>query len=162
MPERGALPRLSPGFLLVHVALPLLVGGLIYVGWRVDHLFMFTWFDALGLTPLVEVIRAFAAPARPYVPGWVLFSVPDGTWVYAAVAFFGRLWRDGPLWAQVLWIGIAPALAIGGELGQVPGWVPGTWDWVDTLCYVVAAAVAFTFAWKPWHEAGPEAAAEAG
>lgn len=146
-----ALPRLTLGYLLVHVALPILIGGMIYVCWRVDHLFMFSWFDTLGLTPVVESIRGWAAPARPWVPDWILYSVPDGTWVYACVAFFGRLWREGPRWAQVLWIGIGPALAIGGELGQIPGWVPGTWDWADTACYVVAAGVAFAFAWKPWH-----------
>ena len=154
MSERE-LPRVTLGFLLAHVALPIFIGGMIYVCWRVDHLFMFAWFDGLGLTPAVESVRELAAPARGYVPDWVLFSVPDGTWVYACVAFFGRLWRDGPLWAQVLWIGMGPALAIGGELGQIPGWVPGTWDWVDTVCYVVAAGVAFTFAWKPWHVGAP-------
>ncbi|MFK7929034.1 MAG: hypothetical protein AB8H79_12650 [Myxococcota bacterium] len=146
-------PRFTLGFFAIHVLLPILIGGMIYVCWRVDHLFMFEWFDALGLTPLVQWFRQVAAPARPFVPGWILFSLPDGTWVYACVAFFGRLWRDGPRWAQVLWIGMGPALAIGGELGQIPGWVPGTYDWVDTLCYVIAGAAAFVFAWKPWHRA---------
>lgn len=144
---------MTVGFVLVHVVLPIVIGGLIYVFWRVDHLFMFHWFDLIGLTPLIESAREVAMPWRPMLPDWLLYSVPDGTWVYACVAYFGRLWRDGPLWAQLFWIGMGPAMAIGGELGQIPGWVPGTWDWVDFVCYVLAGAVAFAFAWKPWHRA---------
>lgn len=140
---------MSVGYVLIHVVLPLLIGGLIYIFWRVDHLFMFRWFDMLGLTPIIESMRAVAMPARPFVPDWILFSLPDGTWVYACVAFFGRLWREGPRWAQVLWIGMGPAMAIGGELGQIPGWVPGTFDWVDFVCYVVATVISFAFAWWP-------------
>jgi len=158
-PASPALPGVTVGYLAVHVLLPIFIGGMIYVCWRVDHLFMFRWFDTLGLTPAVEACRAFAMPARPYIPDWILFSVPDGTWVYACVAFFGRLWRQGPLWAQVLWIGLGPAMAIGGELGQIPGWVPGTWDWVDFVCYVVAAVVSFAFAWWPVSTWGRAAAA---
>ncbi len=151
MPTSSTLPRLNAGYLLAQVALPLIVGGGIYICWRVDHLFMFHWFDLMGLTTAVEATRAAAMPLRPHLPDWWLFSVPDGAWVYASVAFFGRLWRDGPLWAAAAWTGIGPALAIGGELGQIPGWVPGTFDWVDVAWYVGAAGVALLFAIKPWH-----------
>ena len=149
-PDRTSdLPGVTLGFLLVQVVLPIVIGGMIYICWRVDHLFMFTWFDAIGLTPLIEWFREVAGPARPYLPDWLLYSVPDGTWVYACVAFFGRLWRDGPWWATALWTGMGPAMAIGGELGQIPGWVPGTWDWVDFVWYVACAVIAFAFAWWP-------------
>jgi hypothetical protein len=110
-------PRLTAGFLAVHVALPLLIGGGVYLLWRDPSLLMFHWLDAVGGLPALAPARAWAAPLRADLPDWLLFSVPDGAWVYACVAFFGRLWLDGPAIPRALWTGLGPALAIGGELG---------------------------------------------
>lgn len=126
---------LSAGFVLGHVVLPLLVGGWIYVAWRAEHLWMFRWFRGLGLQPAVDVVRHTAAPWADSLPDWLLFSVPDGAWVYACVAFFGRLWAEGPAVPRWFWVGLGPFLAIGGEIGQIPGWIPGTFDLNDLLWY---------------------------
>ena len=155
---------MNPGYIAVHVVLPLLIGGTIYLFLRADHLFMFLWAEWLGLMPALESARTVTLPLRPMVPDWLLFSVPDGAWVYSFVAFFGRLWREGPVWAKVVWIGLGPAMAIGGELGQlIPGFVPGTYDWMDMFWYVVATVVSFAYAWNlwrripgPWQRASPE------
>ena len=75
------------------------------------------------------------------------------------VAFFGRLWRAGPLLPQLLWTGQCPALAIGGEVAQLAGWLPGTWDPADVLCYGLAGGVALWFAlWAPARRAEPRGA----
>jgi len=137
---------LTWSFFAVHCALPILIGGLIYIFWRDESLLMFEWAEAIGLTQWVVVAREAMGPYGSWVPEWVMFSVPDGAWVYAGTAFFGRLWRDGPMWAHVGWTGIAAALAIGGELGQITGLVPGTFDWVDLVCYAVAGCIAYWFA----------------
>ena len=125
-------------YFLVVVLLPIVIGGLIYLLFRTDSLLMFSWAAQLSLLDLIEQGRAAAAPLLPHVPSVVLFSVPDGVWVFSATAFFARLWHDGPLWMRVGWIGIAPAMAIGGELGQIVGLVPGTFDVLDLLAYAIA------------------------
>ena len=127
-------------YLLLAVVLPIVIGGLIYLLFRTDSLLMFAWADQLLLTDLIVRGRAAAAPLLPHVPGFVLFSVPDGVWVFSATAFFARLWHDGPLWMRAGWIGITPAMAIGGELGQITGLVPGTYDVLDMLAYITATA----------------------
>lgn len=143
-------PHLSAAYLLTHVALPLLIGGGIYLLWRDPSLLMFRWLDALGLDGLFIAPRAWVAPLRPSLPDWLLFSVPDGAWVYACVAFFARLWRDGPPLPRWLWTALGPALALGGEVGQLAGVVPGTWDIVDVAWYAIAGLVAWLFAAAPW------------
>lgn len=151
---------MSARYFLLVVVLPLVVGGLIYILLRTDTLLMFQWADALSLTIPISRGRAAAAPLLPWVPGFVLFSIPDGVWVFSATAFFARLWHDGPLWARMLWIGMAPAMAIGGELGQLVGLVPGTFDVLDLLAYAGATLGALAIAQRSARSAtGPGAAA---
>ncbi len=137
---------MSARYFLLAVVLPIVAGGLIYILFRTDTLLMFQWAEAMSLTDLITRSRAAAAPLLPWVPGFVLFSIPDGVWVFSATAFFARLWHDGPLWQRALWIGAAPVMAIGGELGQIVGLVPGTFDVLDLLAYVAATLGALAVA----------------
>ncbi|MFT5686355.1 MAG: hypothetical protein ACI8RZ_007311 [Myxococcota bacterium] len=137
---------MSLRYFLLAVVLPIVVGGLIYILFRTDTLLMFQWAETLSLSDSITRGRAAAAPLTPWVPGFVLFSIPDGVWVFSATAFFARLWHDGPLWIRAAWIGAAPAMAIGGELGQIVGLVPGTFDVLDILAYIAATLGALMIA----------------
>ncbi|MEL6348771.1 MAG: hypothetical protein AAFV53_37045 [Myxococcota bacterium] len=135
-------------YVLLACLLPMTVGGLVYLLFRDTGLLMFRWADALQLTPVLVDARAAVAPLSADVPDVLRFSLPDGAWVFSYTAFFARLWRDGPLWMRVFWIGLGPAMAIGGELGQlIPGFVPGTFDPLDLVFYVVAAVGALWVAY---------------
>lgn len=117
----------------------MVVGGLVYILFRDTGMLMFRWAAALSLTESIAQARHAAAPLLPWIPEAILYSLPDGAWVFSCTAFFARLWHDGPLWNRIAWIGLGPALAIGGELGQlIPGFIPGTFDPVDMLFYVAA------------------------
>jgi hypothetical protein len=142
--ERASIPGPGLRFVLLYCALPILVGGAIYLAFRDTSLLMFRWAGWIGLDTAVEAMRVHTMPYRPAIPDWILFSVPDGVWVFACTAFFARLWHDGPWYFRVFWIGLGPALAIGGELGQLPsiGLVPGTFDVADLLFYVLSLVAA--------------------
>ena len=127
----------GPRFFVMHIALPLVLGGLIYLSWRSPSLLMFQWANSLRLDGAVAALRTGAAPFEASVPGWVQNSVPDGLWVYAYTAFLGRIWRD-----RSPWLALPAALALGGELGQAVGLVPGVFDVVDVLLMSVAAGAA--------------------
>lgn len=150
-PSAPAAPTaaLTPAYLALHVVLPLLIGGSIYLLWRDTSLLMFRWLDLVGGVAWLEPARGAVAPLRSSLPDWLLFSVPDGAWVYACVAFFGRLWFDGPPLPRLFWTALGPALAIGGEIGQLIGVVPGTFDWVDVAWYAAAGVVAAIAAFWP-------------
>jgi hypothetical protein len=142
------IPGPGLGYVLVYCALPILVGGLIYLAFRDTSLLMFHWAGWIGLDSAIEAMRVHSLPHRAAIPDWVLFSVPDGVWVFACTAFFARLWHDGHWAFRVFWIGLGPALAIGGELGQLPfiGLVPGTFDPADLLFYIVSGGAALWLA----------------
>jgi hypothetical protein len=140
-PAAHSIPGPGLGFVLLCCVLPVFVGGMIYLAFRDTSLLMFRWAGWLALDGAIEAMRSHTLPYRPGIPDWVLFSVPDGVWVFACTAFFARLWHDGHWAFRLFWIGLGPALAIGGELGQLPfvGLVPGTFDTADLLFYVIAA-----------------------
>jgi len=135
---------LKKSFLLVHVALPLLLGGLIYLCWRDSGLLMFKWFRALDGESLIISLRQLTAPARPFLPSWLVYSLPDGLWVYALTAFMGHVWlgsRSSVL--KFVCLAAGPVLGAGSELGQLAHLVPGSFDWADLGFYIFAAAFAF-------------------
>ena len=130
-------------FVLVFCVAPIVVGGLIYLAFRDEHLLMFRWAEWLGFGRLITAARLYSLRHGGALPEWVLYSVPDGVWVFASTAFFTRLWHDGHWLVRAFWISLGPALAMGGELGQALGIVPGTYDPADLLFYFVAAMLAF-------------------
>ena len=132
---------------VAHVVTPIVIGGFTYLAWRTDSLLMFRWCDHLGIHPLVAALREHACGARPYVPSWFLYSFPDAAWVYAATCAQRLIWRRhaNRLESRV-WCAIPAFLAVGGEVGQMTGLVPGTFCCCDlTLCVLAAmAALALT------------------
>ena len=134
--------RLS--FLTLHVVLPIIAGGLVYICWRDPALLMFKWFRVLGVEPHILQLRLITVSARPSLPYWFVYSLPDGLWVYALTAFMAHVWSGSP--ASVIktgWLSLGLLLGAGSELGQLAGIVPGSFDWTDFVFYVVAAAIPF-------------------
>ena len=135
--------RVKLSHLTLHVALPIIIGGLVYVCWRDPGLVMFKWFRALGVEPLVVQLRLATATAGPRLPYWFVYSLPDGVWVYALTAFMAHVWSGSP--SSVIktgWLSLGLLLGAGSELGQLIRFVPGTFDATDFVFYVFAFAIA--------------------
>jgi hypothetical protein len=128
----------------IHAALPLALGGLVYVLFRKQELHLFDWLAFLHLDGVVRAGRDLVAPIRGAVPSWVLFNLPDALWGWALGGFMGFVWRDGSPRARAAWVGAGAAMVAAFELLQAPGILPGTFDWVDLLvsCVAYAAGVA--------------------
>ena len=130
--------------LVLHVILPITIGGLIYVCWRDPGLLMFKWFRALGFEPLILQLRLATAAIRPALPFWFVYSLPDGLWVYALSAFMALVWSGSrPSILKIACLLAGPVLGAGSELGQLARIVPGSFDWTDFLFYLSAGALAF-------------------
>jgi hypothetical protein len=116
----------------VQAAFALLVGSLLYLGGRSTDLLMFGWADALGLGSTVAAWRAISGPVLSTWPEFVVLSVPFGLWVYALTV----------LLRSTAWVTVAPVLAVGAELGQGVGLVPGTFDGIDLIVLLGFVALA--------------------
>lgn len=118
------------------VALSLIfIGGMIYVLYRPESLLLFRVTDALGITPLIDVLRSHIS--RFMLPSFMINSLPAGLWtasyllmMFVTTKFHSRRFR--------LMIALPlPLMAIVLEIMQFLGWCPGTFDIYDLACYVV-------------------------
>jgi hypothetical protein len=134
--------RSRVSFILFHVVLPLLVGGLIYACWRDYTLPMFRWFELVGVGPVVQQLRITTMPLAAGLPSWVEYSLPDAMWVYALTAFMALVWKGTNFRVRAIWLSAGLLLGAGSELGQLAGYVPGSFDVLDFFVCVFAAGLA--------------------
>jgi hypothetical protein len=113
----------------------LVIGSAIYAVWRSRSLLMFQWFDAAGIAPLIDRIRAYFQLVQ--VPSWIRYSLPDALWGCSGVFLFSAIWAGSRSSLRYFWIFLAPCLALAGELGQLLHVIPGTFDSVDLLCCIL-------------------------
>jgi hypothetical protein len=127
-------------------AVPLLIGGLVYVLWRSTGLLMFRWFDFLGLHSVISAIRIASAPMRDYMPSWTLYSLPDAAWASCGVLLFAALWSGSWHPSRHFWVLLAPSLALGGEFAQLLRLLPGTFDIADVITCVLLSSLSLILA----------------
>lgn len=135
--------------LLLHVLLPLLAGGLLYLLFRAPSLRLFEWFRVIGLEPCILAARASLESLGMRPPSWVLYTLPDGLWVYTATACMAWIWQGSRGAARWGWMAAGPGLGLGSELGQLVGLMPGTFDPLDLIACGVAAVLAFALTQTP-------------
>lgn len=124
----------------------MLGGGLVYICWRDPNLLMFRWFSAIGLEPSIDWLRLGTASVQTALPHWLVYSLPDGLWVYALTALMILLWRGvHSLPLKIFWLSLGLLLGAGSELGQLAGVLPGAFDPVDLVICLVAFGAALLF-----------------
>lgn len=127
----------------IHVGLPLVLGGIVYLFFRRSSILLDRWVPAMGLAPFVGRIHLIAQHIR--LPQWCVYSAPDGLWVYSLTYSLGRTWLFASRWQRITWTAVGPFVGIGGELGQLVGIVPGTFDIPDLFCITIASIAAVLF-----------------
>lgn len=109
------------------------VGSAVYLLYRSPSLKVFSWLDYLHLKgPLL----ASRPDSTGGLPGWFLFSFPDGCWVFSYVLVIGGIWM-GRIREGVVFLIILPVVAIASEVLQGGGLLRGTFDWGDLIAYLV-------------------------
>lgn len=114
----------------------LIIGGLIYVGYRDKSLLMFRWFEKLGISNEVDTFREFVNSGGIY--GWVKYCLPDGLWLFAYMFLIGSIWGDSKSWRSYFFLYSLPICALISEMLQYFGLLPGTFDWIDIASYSFA------------------------
>ena len=113
----------------------LVAGGLIYTLFRPTTLLGFRLTDAIGLSPLINNWRTALATQQPAT--FIVYCLPNGLWSAAFILIMDRLFAHQPLRQRLCWTAVIPGIGIAAELLQAVGIVPGTFDWLDILCYAV-------------------------
>jgi glycopeptide antibiotics resistance protein len=123
--------------LLLHVFLPIMFGGMIYLIFRTKSLSMFRVVNLFGLEPFLDVIRGYFVTISTDSATWFFYSLPDGLWVYSLTAFMFISWERRFSRESCFWILIGPLLALGGEIGQGYCLVGGTFDVSDLILCLI-------------------------
>ncbi len=123
----------------------LLVGGLIYVCFRSNTLILFNWIDLIGLGHFVESIRSYTIPYVSHIPEWVLFSLPDGLWMFSYGCAICYLWRHTHSKQPYFWISLVALCILGVEVLQLFRITPGRFDPLDMVFYLLGGVLPQVF-----------------
>lgn len=127
-----------------HILLPIFIGGLIYLSFRHTTLNMFKWFELMSLSNFINSIRETLHPIRTILPNWIIYSLPDGLWVYSFSSSFLIIWQDN-LNAVKYWLLIPLLLGTFAEVLQLLKILPGTSDLIDFFVCIIASILSILF-----------------
>lgn len=119
----------------------LILGGLIYISFRVDSLMMFKWFENFSLRKPIDSLREMTLVHKSLLPDWMLYSLPDGLWVFSYVSLILLLWGNKLSSFNIIWIFLMPIFAIASEVGQLLSLIPGTFDIIDLIFYILGTII---------------------
>jgi len=128
----------------LHVLLPIIVGGLIYLSFRHTTLNMFKWVELISLSSFINLVRETLYPIKGYLPEWIIFSLPDGLWVYSFSSSFIIIWNDEFDFAKP-WLLVPLFLGAFAEVFQYFRILPGTFDLIDLFICATASILSIYF-----------------
>ena len=121
--------------IVIIAMMALSVGGMIYVFFRPESIMMFKWF------PFLSVIHKQVSVFRTtHIPDFLVYSIPDGLWLFSYILLIGVIWNFNYHRCFLL-IMLLPIYAISHEILQLYHLVPGYFDILDFVVYVVATLV---------------------
>lgn len=121
----------------------LLIGGLIYISFRSYSLKMFRWFENIGIENIIIAIRKKTQIYFSEIPEWILYSLPDGLWIFSYICLMLFIWNTKITYKNIVWLLIIPLLAILSEIGQLFSLINGTFDFVDLTFYILGLLLPF-------------------
>ncbi len=91
--------------------------------------------DAVGLDSMADSLRASVKDITP--SEFVRFCLPDGLWTISYMLFIDHIFRSESLKARIIWVSIIPVIGVISELLQYAGIVPGVFDPLDVVAYML-------------------------
>lgn len=121
--------------------LPLLLGGVTYLFWRPDTVYFISCLNELSIYRLLEPLRNYTANLYPYLPEWLVYSLPNGLWAFSYAFVITFLWSGEKTRVKYFWFTTVPLVGLGYEFLQFRGVLYGTFCIIDlSLCSVGIAA----------------------
>jgi uncharacterized integral membrane protein len=123
--------------------LSLSIGLVIYVIFRPSSILLFRLFDFCGIEPFIDFVRARCIGASRFLPIWVIYSLPEGLWLYSYLLCIRAIWLN--FFNPIIygWLLIMPLIAILLEFCQRK-FIPGTFDYNDILIILISSIAGFT------------------
>ena len=110
---------------------PLIIGCLIYTLFRTDYIIYNKLLGNL-FTPLTF--------ADTFLERVIVFSLPDGLWAMSYTILIFHIRKDKSF-RTIIWSLIIPFIGAFSEIGQFYLLIPGTFDFMDLIMYIVAPCI---------------------
>lgn len=130
--------------LFLHFILPISFGALIYILFRPMQIIVFQWINLLGFESQLLKARALFDISN-HLPDWVVYSLPGGLWAYSFMFLISFIWGDEQRLGKKVFTIIVIILALGSELGQLFGVVPGTFCVADIVAYTIGLLLGYIY-----------------
>ncbi len=121
------------------ILLSLAAGLFIYLVWRDISSPFYHWASLLGFNPQVDFLRD--ALTGITVPSWVVYSLPDGLWMFSFILLMMTIWDFDLNRHSIFWIAVAIAIGFLIEITQMYFYVLGRFDWMDMFFLSLGATL---------------------
>ncbi len=121
MKHRYAVLFLIPAFLLA--------GVFIYSSQRSSDIYLNQWLANIGDGRFFAFLQSLDLS----LPGWVVYSLPDGLWMLALITLILLIWDFKLDRKSLPWISMAIVTGICFELFQGLHWIRGSFDILDLI-----------------------------
>lgn len=128
-------------YLLITLALLcILVGGAIYLVFRTRTLFMFKPLPIEWITTLDNIKNNITLPNNIFT-SFLIYSLPTGLWTISYILLMQIICESMQKKQRFLWIYSLPVILLIVEFLQLFPICQGTFDIVDSLCYIIPIIV---------------------
>jgi hypothetical protein len=104
---------------------------------------MFKWIEWLNLNNALEKMRVFAQQNIKIENDWILYSLPDGLWMFSLTTILLYIWENKINQLNLGWILLVPILAVMSEFCQKHTIIHGTYDPKDLLAYFLGFSFSY-------------------
>ncbi len=113
-------------------------GVMIYLLWR-EGLLIHRVISWLGCNTLLDILNQSVADLQP--PEWMIYSLPDGLWALSYILII--LAQEMP--HKLIWASVIPLVGFFSELLQLAGLMPGTFDIIDLIIYILPLIILYSY-----------------
>ena len=117
-------------------------GSIIYLFLRPTKLILFDYTGDV-LKECIEAFRLISLTCSLSFPSWVLFSLPDGLYIYSYVNLMLYIWDCEITANNLIWYLAVPLYVLVNEFMQFANLVSGVFDPVDLIFYVIFFFIPF-------------------
>lgn len=117
----------------------LMVGIGIYLLFRSRQLLVFSLVDVVGGGTLVDELRMAVSDVR--LPDFVRFCLPDALWASAYILIIDGIFRKEKMNTRLAWASFIPCVGAVSELLQGATLIPGTFDTLDLMAYLLPLTI---------------------
>ena len=119
-------------------------GGLIYIAFRSKSLMLFSLADTLHLSKAVDSIREIATAMQ--FSDFIVYSLPAGLWTASYLLIMFYLTRKCNRRTRLQLSLPLPSSAVVLEIAQYFSLCPGTFDFIDLVCYLIPIIIFIIYA----------------